>query len=98
MRQTTRPAPQRFSPGSASPNAERWKNESPVSTLSPLASSQSYRPRCWAWGGCEPVPGVGAAAGGAEAGDPQLGAEGVGEGLELVELPGVLPGDDDGDL
>ena len=41
IRQTTRPAPHRFSPGSASPYAARWKNESPVSTSSPCATSQS---------------------------------------------------------
>src|SRR6476469_2808040 len=33
MRQTTRPAPHRFSPGSGSPSADRWKNESPVSVF-----------------------------------------------------------------
>ena len=32
IRQTTRPAPHRFRPSSGSPSAERWKNESPVST------------------------------------------------------------------
>ena len=41
IRQTTRPAPHRFSPGSADPYPLRWKNESPVSTLSPRATSQS---------------------------------------------------------
>src|SRR5262249_4322060 len=33
IRHTTRPAPHRFNPGSGSPSAERWKNESPVSVL-----------------------------------------------------------------
>ena len=50
IRQTTRPAPHRFSPGNDSPNAARWKKESPVSTFSPLRTSQSYScaaaPRC----------------------------------------------------
>ena len=41
MRQTTRPAPHRLRPGSADPYADRWKNESPVSTCSPCATSQS---------------------------------------------------------
>jgi len=40
---TTRPAPQRFRPANApgSPRPDRWKNESPVSTRSPRATSQS---------------------------------------------------------
>ena len=43
IRQTTRPAPHKFSPASApgSPNPDRWKNESPVSTPSPWATNQS---------------------------------------------------------
>ena len=49
-------------------------------------------------GGVQLVPDVGPAAGRAQPGDPQLGAVGVGERLELVELAGVLAGDDDGDL
>ena len=44
------------------------------------------------------VPDVGAAARGAQPGDPQLGAVAVGDRLELVELAGVLAGDDDRDL
>ncbi len=52
IRHTTRPAPHRFSPGSAPPNADRWKNESPVSTCSPCATSQSYSSRCCSGSGC----------------------------------------------
>ena len=37
---TTRPAPHMLRPGRDSPNALRWKNESPVRTLSPCARSQ----------------------------------------------------------
>ena len=44
------------------------------------------------------VPGVGAAAGRAQAGDPQLRAVRVGQRLELVELVDVVAGDDDRDL
>src|SRR5271166_4869956 len=97
IRQTTRPAPQRLRPGRAEPNAARWKNESPVSTCSPRATSQSYSSRCCCAVGCR-VPDVGATAGWTQPGEPQLSAEPVGERLELVELAGVLPGDDDGDL
>ncbi len=49
-------------------------------------------------GGVQLVPHVGAPPGRAQPGDPQLRAVGVGERLELVELAGVLSGDDDGDL
>ena len=41
MRHTTRPAPHMPSPGSAAPKPLRWKNESPVSTSVPCATSQS---------------------------------------------------------
>ena len=51
MRQTTRPAPQRFNPSSGSPRAERWKKESPVSTPG-RSSSQWYSVRCCAAVGC----------------------------------------------
>ena len=34
-------APHMFSPGSGSPSAFKWKNESPVRTCSPLAINQS---------------------------------------------------------
>ncbi len=44
------------------------------------------------------MPGVGAAAGGTQSGDAQLGAVGVGERFQGVELVDVVAGDDDGDL
>ena len=52
IRHTTRPAPHRLRPGSDSPNAARWKKESPVRTCSPRATSQSYRSRCCCAVGC----------------------------------------------
>jgi hypothetical protein len=48
--------------------------------------------------GVQVVPGVGPATRRAQARDAQLGAEGVGERLELVELVDVVAGDDHGDL
>src|SRR5215472_14700081 len=44
------------------------------------------------------VPHVGAAAGRPQPGDPQLGAEPVGDGLELIELADVVPGHHHRDL
>ncbi len=55
-------------------------------------------PTLLAGGGMQVVPDVGAAAGRTQPGQPQLGAVPVGDGLELVELADVVPGDDDGQL
>ncbi|COW61235.1 Uncharacterised protein [Mycobacterium tuberculosis] len=43
IRHTTRPAPHMFKPARAPdwPSGARWKKESPVSTRSPLETSQS---------------------------------------------------------
>ena len=49
-------------------------------------------------GGVQLVPGVGAATRRAQAGDAQLGAVGVGQRLEVVELVDVVAGHDDADL
>ena len=49
-------------------------------------------------GGMKLLPHIGAAAGRAQPGEPQLGAVAVGDRLELVELAGVVPGHHDRDL
>ena len=91
------PAPHRFSPGSgSSPSALRWKNESPVSTSSPCASSQCVDLALLGVGGVQVVPRVGTATRRAQPGDAQLRAVRIGQRLELVELVDVVAGHDDG--
>ena len=97
MRQTTRPAPQRLSPSSGSPSAERWKKESPGQHAraldQPVVEHALLRRRR-----VQRVPGVDAAARRAQPGQPQLGAVAVGDGGQGIELLDVLAGDHDADL
>ena len=100
IRHTTRPAPHMFRPANApgSPSPDRWKNESPVSTRSPLATSQSYSWTCWSAVGCSSSQTSAPRPDGPQPGDAQRGAVTACQRGEFVELVDVVPGHDHGDL